>query len=255
MVAEHTQDRATGGTNLPGGAVGLTVIRRGGWVPDRVRALIAEFNPRTELGRLIKGILPLVSPEQAEELIAAISRSVIMESSLSLTVFRPFDRIARIMFGENPDPAFMRRHHGDLYAVEELGIVSRRVVTTAGVGFLVDAWQNILELELMKFHGIGTGGTAEATGDTALVTELTTQYNPDSTRATGTLAEGAGANVFRSVGTNTVDAAAAITEHGLFSQAATGGGVLWDRSLFSVVNLASGDSLQSTYDATMTAGG
>ena len=81
------------------------------------------------------------------------------------------------------------------------------------------------------------------------------QYTPDSTRATGTTTEGASANVYRTVGTNTVDASVAITEHGIFSQAATGGGTLLDRSLFSAVNLASGDSLQSTYDATFSAGG
>lgn len=135
------------------------------------------------------------------------------------------------------------------------GLASMRVITTVGVGFMVDAWQNLVELELMKFHALGTGGTAEAVGQTTLVTELTTQYNPDNTRATGTLAEGAGGNIFRTVGTNTVDAAVAITEHGLLSQAATGGGTLWDRSLFSVINLAIGDGLESTYDATIASGG
>lgn len=137
----------------------------------------------------------------------------------------------------------------------EYGLASARVVTTAGVNFLVDALQGTVEPEILRYHGIGTGGTAEAIGDTALVTELTTQYNPDSTRATGTLAEGASANIFRTVGTNTVDAAVAITEHGIFSQAATGGGTLLDRSLFSVINLANGDSLQSTYELTVSAGG
>lgn len=135
------------------------------------------------------------------------------------------------------------------------GIGSTRVVTTVGVGFVVDAFQNIVELEIMKFHGLGTGGTAEAAGDTALVTELTTEYNPNSTRATGSTTEGASANIYRTIGTNTVDASAAVTEHGIFSQAATGGGVLFDRSLFSVINLANGDSLQTTYDATFSAGG
>lgn len=139
-------------------------------------------------------------------------------------------------------------------SVEDLGLASLRVVTNNGVGFIVDAWGGTVEMEIMKYHGLGTGGTAEAAGDSALVTELTTQYIADNTRATGSLAEAA-ANIFRTVGTNTVDASAAITEHGIFSQAATGGGVLFDRSLFSVVNLASGDSLQSTYDATFTSGG
>jgi hypothetical protein len=138
---------------------------------------------------------------------------------------------------------------------ENYGLVSLRVVTTAGVNFIVDAFQNLVELETLKYHGIGTGTTAEAVGDTALVTELTTQYNPDNTRATGTLAEGAGANVFRSVGTNAVDATVAITEQGMFSQAATGGGTLLDRSVFSALNLVSGDSLQTTYDFTVSSGG
>jgi len=140
---------------------------------------------------------------------------------------------------------------GDLL---EYGLASMRVVTDTGVGFIVDAFQNSVELENMKFHGIGTGGAAEAVGNTALTTELTTQYNPDSTRATGTTTEN-GANVYRTVGTNTVDSAVAITEHGVFSSATGGAGVLLDRSLFSAVNLASGDSLQSTYDFTLTSGG
>lgn len=136
----------------------------------------------------------------------------------------------------------------------ELGLASLRVVTTAGVGFIVDAFQNLTELENLKYHGCGTGTTAEASSDTALVTESTTALNPDSTRATGSLTEGASANIFRTVGTATFDASAAITEHGIFSQAATGGGTLLDRSVFSAVNVVSGDSIQFTYDLTLTAG-
>lgn len=140
--------------------------------------------------------------------------------------------------------------------VEDLGLASLRVVTDAGVGFIVDAFQNLVELENMRYHGFGTGGTAEAAAQTALVTELTTQYATDNTRPTGSQTENA-ANVFRTVGTLDPDADVGITEHGLFSQAATGGGVMLDRSLFSVVNLvgATGDSLQATYDFTCTSGG
>lgn len=138
--------------------------------------------------------------------------------------------------------------------VRPLGLASLRVVTTAGVNFIVDAFQNSVELEILKYHGIGTGTNAEAAADTALQTELTTQYNPNDTRATGSLTEGASANIYRTVGTNTVDGAVAITEHGIFSQAATGGGTLLDRSVFSADNLSSGDSLQTTYDLTLTAG-
>lgn len=141
--------------------------------------------------------------------------------------------------------------------VLELGLASMRVVTTAGVNYIVDGFQNSAELENLKFHGYGTGTTAEASGDTALVTEETTQYNPDNTRPTGSTTEGASANIYRTVGTYSPDAGGtrAITEHGVFSQAATGGGTLLDRSVFSAVNLvASADSLQSTYDLTIAAG-
>lgn len=139
--------------------------------------------------------------------------------------------------------------------IENLGLISLRVVTTAGVNYIVDAFQNTTELENLKFHGLGTGTNAEAAGDTALQTELTTQLTPDSTRATGTTTEGASANIYRTVATNTVDATVAITEHGIFSQAATGGGTLLDRSVFAAVNLGSGDSLQTTYELTFNSGG
>lgn len=146
-------------------------------------------------------------------------------------------------------------HIGSDGEIVEFGLASMRVVTTAGVNYIAaDIAGGASDSNLFKFHGLGTGTNAEASGDTALQTELTTQYNPDSTRATGSQANPSG-NVYRTVGTNTVDASAAVTEHGILTQAATGGGTLLDRSVFSVVNLASGDSLQSTYDLTLSAGG
>lgn len=144
------------------------------------------------------------------------------------------------------------RADGDII---DYGLISARAVTTTGAGFVVDAFQNLVELENMKYHGIGTGTNAEDAGNSALQTELTTQYNPDNTRATGSTTEGASGNIYKTVGTNTVDASVAITEHGIFSQAATGGGVLFDRSVFSVINLVSTDQLQTTYEWTMNTGG
>lgn len=138
--------------------------------------------------------------------------------------------------------------------VEDLGLMSLRVVTTVGVGYIVDAFQNLVELENMKFHGFGTGTTAEASADTALVTELTTQY-VSNVRPTGTTTE-ASATVYRTVATLAPDSGGtiAVTEHGIFS--ADSAGVLLDRTVFSAVNLvASSDSLQVTYDLTLTAGG
>lgn len=130
------------------------------------------------------------------------------------------------------------------------GAFGPNLIVNAGEAYLVDSWQNLVELETMKFHGCGTGATAAAEGDTALQTESTTVLNPDSTRATGSLTE-ASASVFRTVGTLTFDGAAAVTEWGLLSQAAIPGGTLWSRIVFSAINVANGDSIQFTYDLTV----
>lgn len=131
--------------------------------------------------------------------------------------------------------------------VEPLGVASRRVVTNAGVGFMIDAFQNLVELEAMNAHGIGTGAAAENATDTALGTEV-------ETRVSGTQSEPA-SNQYRSTGTITATGTRAITEHGLFNSTTVSGSVLFDRSVFSVVNLLSGDSIQCQYTLTLTAGG
>lgn len=150
---------------------------------------------------------------------------------------------------------WLTRMHADGREPTYFGLATFHLVTTAGVGFIVDAFQGTVEPEIMRYHGIGTGTNAPAIGDTALQTEITTEYNPNNTRATGSLTEGASANIFQTVGTNTVDASVAATEFGLFSQAATGGGTMLERATFTVINLGNGDGLQSTYDLTFPDGG
>jgi hypothetical protein len=127
-----------------------------------------------------------------------------------------------------------------------LGLLSRRVVTDAGVNFMVDAFQNTAEIENFNFHDAGTGVAAEAVGNTTLGTPW------GGARATGTQSEPA-ANQYRSVGTITFNAAFAITEHGLFS--ASSSGTLWDRSVFSAINVVNTDSIQFTYTLTVNSGG
>lgn len=139
--------------------------------------------------------------------------------------------------------------------IEHLGLICTKVVTDAGVAYIVDDWDGGANaIDNFNFHGCGTGTNAEAAGDTTLQTESTTALNPDSTRATGTKSQPA-ANQMRSVGTVTFDASAAITEHGIFTQAATGGGTLLDRSVFSAINVVSADSIQFTYTLTLSSGG
>lgn len=217
---------------------GVTVVSRDSWIPDQLRAPLQEWSPRSDLGRFVRECLHHLPADVAAELIERFSSVVVIESSLSLVVHRGMQTLA-----------------GSPLTIEDYGIVGRKVVTDAGVAFIVDAFQNTTEVENFKFHGIGTGTTAEAASQTALVTELTTEYNPDNTRATGTTTEGATANIYRTVGTNTLDATpgAALREHGVFSAATAG--TLLDRTLFSAITLSSGDGLQSTYELTLSAGG
>jgi hypothetical protein len=105
-------------------------------------------------------------------------------------------------------------------------------------------------VQAWKFHGIGTSAVAAAETDTGCTTELTTQYNPDNTRATGSQTNN-GANIYRTVGTNTVDATAAVTEFCLQSAGTGAGTPGWTRITFATINLAASDSLQTTYDLTI----
>lgn len=131
----------------------------------------------------------------------------------------------------------------------DLGVVSRRVVTTAGVKFLVDnfaaAGPNV---GTFKYHAMGTGTNSEDPADTALQTEV-------ETRAAGSQASAtAGANAtYTTVGTIAFTGPHAITEHGIFSAAAAG--TLWDRSKFLAINGDVGDAIQFTYVLTANSGG
>lgn len=221
-------------------------------LPSRIQRGVMEFapalpafTPKTRLGKVIRDCLPHLPRDLALELLDRVLSVGVMEGRLSVLVFRACDIHGR---WDCACPTLNRR-------TEDYGVVSRKVVTDTGVAYIVDAFQNSVELETMKYHALGTSAAAEGAGQTALTTELTTQYNPDNTRATGTLTEGATANIFKTVGTNTLDAGATVEEHGLLNQAATGGGVLLDRSLTGTKTLASGEGLQSTYELTFTSGG
>ena len=135
----------------------------------------------------------------------------------------------------------------------DYGCVEYRVVTTAFVTALATALHTQASPGNLFYHALGTGVVAAAVGDTGMGTELTTEYT-GNVRATGTHTSAAG--VYESVGTNTIDEAGpfAITEHGVMG-ANTGASTLIDRHVFAAVNMSNGDSLVSTYQLTLTAGG
>lgn len=138
--------------------------------------------------------------------------------------------------------------------VWDYGHIGCHLITTAGKKYVASTFANTAEPEVFKFHGYGTGTTAAAVGDTALGTELTTQYATDNTRPTGTQSSDGTVTTYTTVATLSPDSGGtiAVTEWGLLSQAANSGGTLLDRQVFSAVNLVAGsDSLQTTYVLTI----
>jgi hypothetical protein len=130
----------------------------------------------------------------------------------------------------------------------DYGVVSRKLVTTAFVNFLVDMLQvDTTEIGDFKFHDSGVGTTAENAGDTGIET------TDGESRATGSQTEGASANIYKSVGTIAYTTTKAITEHGVFSQST--GGTLMDRSVFTAINVVNGDQIEFTYSLTASSGG
>ena len=128
---------------------------------------------------------------------------------------------------------------------QDLGVASRRVITTVGAGFIVDAFQNLVELEAMNYHDSGTGTNAESAGDTTLQTPA------GPSRVAGTQSEGTSVQ-YKTVGTISYTTTQAITEHGIFS--ASTSGVLLDRSVFTAINVVNGSQIEFTYTLTVSTG-
>ena len=131
--------------------------------------------------------------------------------------------------------------------VEDLGVICRRKVTTAFVNYLVDAMQDstTYPMDVFKYHDSGTGTTAESNAQTGLITPC------GEARDSGTTVEGASANIYKTVTTHTYAGSFAITEHGVFASASAG--TLCDRSVFSAINVSSGNSIEFTYQLTASA--
>lgn len=125
------------------------------------------------------------------------------------------------------------------------------VVTDDGVEYLVDAFDTGTNgPELFNYHDSGTGTNAAVVGDA----DLQTPAGP-TTRATGVKSQPA-ANQYRTVGTITYAGSLAITEWGLFHDATRGAtDFLWDRRVFTAINVVASDSIEFTYTLTINSGG
>lgn len=241
---------------------GIQIIRKDSWMPREAREAIRNWTPKTDLGavalRIITGGYGIPA-EEAMTLYECVRKAVVVESELRGVVYR----------GPSSEFLVTQSNYTSLYAelvargvefrdkyqLENYGVLSHKKVTDVGVALLIDTFDNTLTVGDERYHGLGTGSVAEDPTDTALTTELTTQYTPSNTRATGTFSQPT-APQSRSVATNTIETAGvAVTEHGIFNQASNAGGILFDKSIFSVINLAIADSLQSMYTLTATSGG
>src|SRR5712691_2937718 len=123
----------------------------------------------------------------------------------------------------------------------------RGIVTTAGVTYMATDFASggvTPTISGFKFHASGVGTTAAAITDTTIQTDPT----PAPARVIGTPSNPS-AQVYKTVATIAYTGTNSITEWGLFS--ASTSGTLWDRRVFGVITVASGDSIQFSYSLTV----
>jgi len=164
---------------------------------------------------------------------------------LGCKLARPFSKLtgAAVLRGELSIVKIFGNGHRMDY-----GVVSRHLITTAFVNFMVDQLQaETSTWGDFKFHDSGVGVTGAAVGDTDIET------TDGESRATGTQIEGATANIYKSVGTIAYTSTKAITEH-LIANIATAGTAM-DHHVFAALNVVSGDSVEYTFQLTCTSGG
>lgn len=203
-----------------------------------LKSKVSALEGRSDLSRLVLNAIPHLTgrtsdKELAEALVDRLKNTLVVESRLHLLQHHADGRVT---------------NHGVVAAHSDL-------ITTAGVNYLVGILTGAnASGTVEKYHALGTGTTAAAIGDTALQSEIAAGTYSTGTRGVGTTAQGSSANIYQSVATNTIaSVAVACTELGLMTAGTLG--TLIDHFVFSVINLAIGDSLNSTVNITYSAGG
>jgi len=116
------------------------------------------------------------------------------------------------------------------------------LVVNTGLAWLAGALSgDVADPSIAKYIGIGTGSTAAAAADTTLETEVESRATGTQSRVTTDTAN----DTYQAVGTITMTQNRSITEVGILS--ASSGGTLFSRSVFTAEVIASGNSLQVTY--------
>jgi hypothetical protein len=126
-------------------------------------------------------------------------------------------------------------------AVKEIREAKANLIVTTGKHAIADQLLASPTLSKPTHMGIGTGTTAPAVGNTALVTEVGTRQSLSKTRSGNvvTLVASFGAGV----GTG------AITEAGIFTAASSG--TMYSRIVFAAINKGSNDTLELTWTYTI----
>lgn len=96
------------------------------------------------------------------------------------------------------------------------------------------------------YIAIGTGTTAEAITQTALVTEVETRVSGTTTRVTTTTTN----DTWQNVATLAITGTRALTESGCFDALTTGN--MLCRGVYTVINLVSGDTMTPTWKVQFT---
>src|SRR5512146_3175983 len=111
------------------------VLIKDRWLPAELQERMTLWQPRSNLGAVVKDCLRFLPEHMAVELFERIAACVVIESRLSLVVFR------------HPDSPWRGKS-----LIEDYGIVSRRLVTDNGADFITDAFRNSVEAEIMNYH-------------------------------------------------------------------------------------------------------
>src|SRR6266700_4012577 len=114
------------------------IIIRDSWLPPEVEDALKH--KKSHLAQAVRQVLDFLPRDQfardaALELIERLSATAVFESRLHLFIARGNESLY---------------NYNDRRPQEDYGWVGWKVITTAGVNFLVDAWQNSVEMENLK---------------------------------------------------------------------------------------------------------
>jgi len=185
--------------------------------------------------------------EKLENLGNQIRRGRLPEGHTSDEVMQAIVATAPHQCGEIWGVLSAKHIPGDGSPVRDLGVICTRKITEAFRDYIVDSLQDstTYPMDAFKYHASGTDNTAENNSDTALGAEV------EAARVVGTQAEGATADIYKSVATITYTDTRNIVEHCIFSAAS--GGTAMDRSVFAAIAVVNTDQIEFTYEATFNA--